>query len=37
MYLGIIIVSAIPTFVLSGVKKLIMKMRSGQNEQLDAA
>ena len=27
MYLGIIIVSAIPTFVLSGIKKLIMKSR----------
>ncbi|GAF36995.1 cation-transporting ATPase [Lentilactobacillus farraginis DSM 18382 = JCM 14108] len=38
MYLGIIIVSAVPTFVLSGIKKLVIKMRPDRNnEQLDAA
>ncbi|EEI72021.1 cation-translocating P-type ATPase [Lentilactobacillus hilgardii] len=38
MYLGIILISAVPTFVLSGIKKLVIKMRPDRNnEQLDAA
>ncbi|MBU9788720.1 cation-transporting P-type ATPase [Lentilactobacillus sp. G22-6] len=32
LYVGIIILSALPTFILSGIKKLIWRMREGQND-----